>query len=62
MSSAPDPLTYSIDINGQMEPHLAQEWLLTNGLGAFSSSTVIGCNTRRYHGILVAATTPPVGR
>ena len=62
MPSAPDPLTYSIDTNGQLEPHIAQEWLLTNGLGAFTSSTVVGCNTRRYHGILVAATTPPVGR
>ncbi|HKZ81568.1 MAG TPA: amylo-alpha-1,6-glucosidase [Pyrinomonadaceae bacterium] len=38
------------------------EWLETNGLGGFSSSTVIGLNTRRYHGLLTAATRPPVGR
>ena len=38
------------------------EWLETNGLGGFSSSTVIGMNTRRYHGLLIAATKPPVGR
>jgi predicted glycogen debranching enzyme len=38
------------------------EWLETNGLGGFSSSTVIGLNTRRYHGLLTAATKPPVGR
>jgi predicted glycogen debranching enzyme len=38
------------------------EWLETNGLGGFASSTIIGLNTRRYHGLLVAATTPPVGR
>jgi predicted glycogen debranching enzyme len=38
------------------------EWLETNGLGGFASSTVIGLNTRRYHGLLVAATKPPVGR
>ena len=38
------------------------EWLETNGLGGFSSSTIIGLNTRRYHGLLIAATTPPVGR
>jgi predicted glycogen debranching enzyme len=62
MPSSPDALTYSIDTHGQLEPHIAQEWLLTNGLGAFASSTVVGCNTRRYHGVLVAATTPPVGR
>ena len=38
------------------------EWLETNGLGGFSSSSIIGLNTRRYHGLLVAATKPPVGR
>jgi predicted glycogen debranching enzyme len=39
-----------------------REWLETNGLGGFASSTILGLNTRRYHGLLVAATTPPVGR
>src|SRR5687767_11134594 len=53
---------YSIETGGQLEPHLRQEWLLTNGLGGFSMGTVVGCNTRRYHGLLVAATLPPVGR
>lgn len=38
------------------------EWLETNGVGGYSSCTVAGANTRRYHGILVAATQPPVGR
>ena len=38
------------------------EWLETNGLGGFASSTVTGLNTRRYHGLLVAATRPPAGR
>ena len=41
---------------------LQREWLETNGLGGFASSTIIGLNTRRYHGLLVAATKPPVGR
>jgi predicted glycogen debranching enzyme len=41
---------------------LQLEWLETNGLGGFASSTVIGANTRRYHGLLTAATKPPVGR
>ena len=40
----------------------SREWLETNGLGGFSSSTIIGLNTRRYHGLLTAATRPPVGR
>ncbi len=38
------------------------EWLETNGLGGFALSTVSGINARRYHGLLVAATTPPTGR
>ncbi len=41
---------------------LEREWLLTNGTGAYSMGTALGCNTRRYHGLLVAATHPPVGR
>lgn len=40
----------------------AREWILTNGLGGYASSTVIGMNTRRYHGLLVAAAQPPVHR
>jgi predicted glycogen debranching enzyme len=40
----------------------SREWLETNGIGGFASSTIIGLNTRRYHGLLVAATKPPVGR
>lgn len=38
------------------------EWLETNGLGGWAGSTLSGCNTRRYHGILVAATKPPTER
>ncbi|MEW6208641.1 MAG: amylo-alpha-1,6-glucosidase [Acidobacteriota bacterium] len=41
---------------------LKREWLETNGLGGFASSTIAGLNTRRYHGLLVAAIAPPVGR
>jgi predicted glycogen debranching enzyme len=39
-----------------------KEWLETNGLGGFASSTITGLNTRRYHGLLIAVTKPPVGR
>jgi predicted glycogen debranching enzyme len=38
------------------------EWLETNHTGAFAMGTVSGINTRRYHGLLVAALDPPVGR
>ncbi len=39
-----------------------REWLETNGIGGYASSTIVGLNTRRYHGLLVAATRPPLGR
>lgn len=39
-----------------------KEWLLTNGLGGFASSTIIGENTRRYHGFLLVSLDPPVDR
>jgi len=57
----PVPL-FSLATDGQLEPWHSREWLLTNGLGGFASSSVIGCNIRRYHGLLCAATMPPVGR
>lgn len=38
------------------------EWLVTNGIGGFASSTVAGVDTRRYHGLLVAALPAPKGR
>ncbi|MCX7923693.1 MAG: amylo-alpha-1,6-glucosidase [Clostridia bacterium] len=44
------------------EQGIQKEWLVTNGIGGFASSTIIGANTRRYHGLLVAALKPPVRR
>jgi predicted glycogen debranching enzyme len=38
------------------------EWLEPDGLGGFASGTVAGTRTRRYHALLLAATTPPTGR
>jgi predicted glycogen debranching enzyme len=49
-------------ICNDVDAALSREWLETNGLGGFAASTIIGLNTRRYHGLLVAATKPPVGR
>ena len=45
-----------------LENGLEKEWLITNGIGGYSSSTIIGANTRRYHGLLVASLTPPARR
>src|SRR4030042_1605245 len=44
------------------ESAVKKEWLVTNGLGGYASSTVIGLNTRKYHGLLVAAIHPPQDR
>ena len=51
-----------VDTTGSLESSLEREWLDANGLGGWASSTVVGCNTRRYHGLLVAALRPPVER
>ena len=48
--------------HGDLDAALRCEWLETNGLGGFAASTIVGLNTRRYHGLLTAATKPPVGR
>src|SRR6202161_3745889 len=50
------------DVCDNLNEASRREWLETNGLGGFSSSTIIGLNTRRYHGLLTAATKPPVAR
>jgi predicted glycogen debranching enzyme len=38
------------------------DWLEADGLGGFASGTVSGIRTRRYHALLLTATTPPAGR
>ena len=45
-----------------LENGLTKEWLITNGIGGFASSTIIGANTRKYHGLLLAPLTPPARR
>ena len=41
---------------------ITKEWLITNGIGGYGSSTILGINTRKYHGLLVAPLTPPARR
>ena len=45
-----------------LETGITKEWLITNGIGGFASSTIIGANTRKYHGLLVAPLNPPANR
>ena len=55
-------MVYPLEIFGDGEQNFGREWLETNGLGGWASSTLAGAHTRRYHGLLVVATQPPVGR
>ena len=48
--------------NLNLEEGLKKEFIITNGLGGYISSTIIGANTRKYHGLLVAPLTPPARR
>jgi predicted glycogen debranching enzyme len=47
---------------GELDTLIQREWLVTNGLGGYASGTVSGAGTRRYHGLLIAAHTAPLGR
>jgi len=55
-------ISYGTETCANLETASQHEWLETNGIGGFASSTLTCLNTRRYHGLLVAATHPPVGR
>ena len=55
-------LTIPREICRDLNQALSREWIVTNGLGGYASSTIIGANTRRYHGLLVAALKPPAAR
>jgi predicted glycogen debranching enzyme len=55
-------ITFDQSTTQNFDDAIQKEWLETNGLGGWASSTIIGVNTRRYHGLLVEATNPPVGR
>ena len=45
-----------------LENGIKKEWIITNGMGGFSSSTILGANTRKYHGLMIAPLTPPARR
>lgn len=46
----------------EFEKALKQDWIVTNGIGGYSSSSILGINTRKYHGLLVAPLNPPENR
>lgn len=59
---APVQVRFDAKICRDLTRSSKKEWLLTNGLGGYAMSTISGLNTRRWHGLLVAAMRPPAGR
>lgn len=55
-------IEFNSEVCTNFESARSREWLETNGIGGFASSTVSGANTRRYHALLTPATEPPLGR
>ena len=49
-------------IDEEVKKSLKRDWIITNGIGGFCSQSALGCNTRKYHGLLVAPLTPPARR
>ena len=53
----------ALDISSlRLHDLMDREWLAANQLGGYASQSVLGLNTRKYHGLLVAAMTPPARR
>ncbi len=55
-------IEFGREICGDRNSATSREWLVTNGIGGYASGTIAGSLTRRYHGLLVAALNPPLGR
>ena len=55
-------IEFGREICGRLKVAETREWLVTNSIGGFAMGTVAGLLTRRYHGLLIAALDPPLGR
>jgi len=55
-------LRLSLEMPSHFDDAIKKEWVITNDLGGYASSTFLGINTRKYHGLLVAAFHPPGDR
>ena len=62
MAQPSNLIEFGRDVCGDFSTASRKEWLITNGIGGFASGTVAGVRTRRYHGLLIAALHPPLGR
>lgn len=61
-SPALPAVDFGREVCANLEAAEKLEWLATNGIGGYASGTVAGVLSRRYHGLLVAARQPPLGR
>lgn len=55
-------IEFGREVCGDLATAESREWLVTNGIGGYAAGTVAGLLTRRYHGLLLAALKPPLGR
>src|SRR4029077_6462845 len=55
-------IQFGREVCGNLEAAESREWLVTNGIGGYAWGTIARNLTRRYHGLLIAALQPPVGR
>ena len=62
MRDAGEFLAWGREVTGDLPAAERREWLCVNGVGGFASGTIAGTQTRRYHGLLIAALAPPLGR
>ncbi len=62
LSALPKIVQFGRDICGDRTQSTQREWLIANGIGGYGCGTVSGTLTRCYHGLLVAALKPPLGR
>src|SRR5512137_1787643 len=59
---SPEPIIFSRDVAAEYFKAMDKEWIITNGLGGYASTTITGANTRGYHGLLVASFPPGLRR
>ena len=50
------------ELSDYVKKSLRRDWIITNGIGGYCAQSELGCNTRKYHGLLVAALEPPAKR
>jgi len=62
VSSFPSVVDFGREICCDLPSAESREWLVTNGIGGYAFGTIAGHQTRCYHGLLVAALHPPLGR